>query len=47
MRLSTTLAILAAGLAISAAVWWFTGGAFVLFLLPLVFGLPFVWRRGR
>lgn len=45
MRLTTSLLILTAGIAISAAVWFATGGRVALFLLPLVFGLPFLWRR--
>jgi hypothetical protein len=45
MRLMTTLLVLAAGLAISVAVYVLTGGRFVFLLLPLVLGLPLVWRR--
>lgn len=45
MRLPLTLAILAAGLALSLAVWVWTDGRFALLLLPLILGLPFVWRR--
>jgi hypothetical protein len=47
MRLSTTLLVLAGGLALSGLVWWATGGRFAFFFLPLVLGLPFVWRRSR
>jgi len=45
MRLTTSLLILAAGIAISVGVWLATGGRVALFLLPLVFGLPLLWRR--
>ncbi|MCR5874043.1 hypothetical protein LRS10_07590 [Phenylobacterium sp. J426] len=45
MRLGGTLLILAAGLGLSAVVWMATGGRVVLFLLPLVFGLPLLLRR--
>lgn len=47
MRLPTTILILCAGLAISAAVWFATDGRAGLLLFPLVFGLPFLWRRKR
>lgn len=45
MRL--TLLILAAGLAISIAAWRLTDGRMLLVLLPLVLGLPLLWRRRR
>lgn len=45
MRLTLTLAILAAGVALSLAVWAWTGGRVALLFLPLILGLPFVWRR--
>ena len=45
MRLSMTILILLAGVAISVAVWVFTDGRFVFFFLPLILGLPLVWRR--
>jgi len=45
MRLSMTLLILAVGIGISVLVWVVSDGRVALFLLPLVFGLPFVWRR--
>jgi hypothetical protein len=45
MRLPATLLILATGIGISALVWVASDGRVALFLLPLVFGLPFVWRR--
>lgn len=46
MRLGASLAILALGIAISVGVYAATGGRMILFLLPLVFGLPLLWRRG-
>ena len=45
MRLSVTLFILLAGIAISAAAWWLSGGRFLLVFLPLIIGLPLLWRR--
>lgn len=45
MRLSTTLLILFLGLAVSGAVWVLTGGRVAFLFLPLLLGLPFVWRR--
>lgn len=45
MRLPMTLLILAAGIGISVLVWVASDGRAMLFLLPLVFALPFVWRR--
>lgn len=45
MRLTTTLLILAAGVALSFAIWKVSGGTFAFFVLPLILGLPFVWRR--
>ena len=45
MRLATTLMILLAGLASSAGVFLATGGTVVFLFLPLLFGLPFAFRR--
>ena len=45
MRLGTTLLILVLGLAISAAVWALSGGRVAFLFLPLLFGLPMLWRR--
>ena len=45
MRLTITLVIFLLGVAASVAVWAYTGGTFTFFLLPLIFGLPLVWRR--
>ena len=45
MRL--TLLVLAAGVAISVAAWYFTDGRMLLVFLPLVLGLPLLWRRRR
>ena len=47
MRLSVTLLILLAGVAISAGVWALSDGRFAFFFLPLILGLPLVWRRRR
>lgn len=33
-------------IALSVVVWLATGGHFVFFFLPLLFGLPFLGRRG-
>jgi len=45
MPLTTTLLVLAAGIAISVAVYFLSGGKFVFFFLPLIFGLSLLWRR--
>lgn len=45
MRLGTTLLILFLGLALSAAAWALSGGKVAFLFLPLIFGIPFVWRR--
>jgi len=45
MRIGITLLILFLGLALSGAVWMLTGGRVAFLFLPLLFGLPFVWRR--
>jgi hypothetical protein len=45
MRLGMTVVILLGGVAISVAVWLISGGKFALFFLPLVIGLPLLWRR--
>ena len=45
MRLSVTLLILFLGLALSGAVWALTGGRVALLFLPLLVGLPMMWRR--
>ncbi|WP_183280419.1 hypothetical protein [Phenylobacterium zucineum] len=45
MRIGTSLLILAAGIAISVAAWAASGGRLFLVFLPLVFGLPLLWRR--
>lgn len=44
MRWPVTLLVLLAGLAVSALVWWASGGKAVFLLLPLVF-LPLLGRR--
>jgi hypothetical protein len=45
MRLTATLLILLAGIAISVAAWWLSGGRVLLLFLPLIIGLPPLWRR--
>lgn len=47
MRLGMTLLILLVGVAISVAVWVFSGGTFAFFFLPLILGLPLMWRGSR
>lgn len=45
MRLDLTILILVAGLALSAIVWGASDGRFGFLFLPLILGLPLVWRR--
>ncbi|HYG27117.1 MAG TPA: hypothetical protein VD906_09430 [Caulobacteraceae bacterium] len=45
MRAGTTLLIVLAAIAVSVAVWFASGGKFFFFVLPLLFGLPFLTRR--
>jgi hypothetical protein len=47
VRLSLTLLALLAGLALSALVWFATGGRAFVLILPVLFAAPFVWRRPR
>ncbi len=47
MRPLTMLIVAAAAVAISVAIWYATGGHFVFFALPLLFGLPLLGRRRR
>lgn len=47
MRPLTMLIVAAAAVAISVAIWYATGGHFVFFALPLLFGLPLLRRRRR
>lgn len=47
MRPLTMLMVAAAAVAISVAIWYATGGHFVFFALPLLFGLPLLGRRRR
>ena len=39
--------ILLAALALSLLVWWLSGGRAFVFLLPLVLGLPLLFRQRR
>jgi hypothetical protein len=47
VRPLTLLLVVAAAIAISVAVYYATGGTFVFFFLPLLFGLPLLGRRRR
>jgi hypothetical protein len=47
MRPLTMLIVAAIALVVSVAVWYATGGHFVFFALPLLFGLPLLGRRRR
>jgi hypothetical protein len=47
MRFATTLIILMAGLAISASVWFLSGGQLAVLVLPLLLGLPLLWSGRR
>ncbi|HEY0052094.1 MAG TPA: hypothetical protein VGB49_01645 [Caulobacteraceae bacterium] len=45
MRPLTMLLIVLAAVAVSVAVYAATGGRFVFFFLPLLLGLPLLFRR--
>jgi hypothetical protein len=45
MRLGVNLAIIAAAIAISVAIYAFTGGKVIFFFLPLLLALPLMRRR--
>jgi hypothetical protein len=45
MRLTTSILILAVGLALSAGVWALSGGRAWFLFLPLLFAFPLAWRR--
>lgn len=47
MRLQTTLMVAIAGLLLSLAIWWATGGKFAFFFLPILLGLPMLGRNRR
>jgi len=47
MRLPLNLIIILAAIAISVAIYFATGGRFIFFALPLLFGLPFLGRGRR
>lgn len=47
MRLGWTLLIVLIALAVSVAVYFATGGRFIFFVLPLLFGLPLLGRGRR
>ena len=45
MRPMTMILIVLAAIGVSIVVYRLTGGHFVFFFLPLLFGLPFLGRR--
>ena len=45
MRPGTMIIVAIAAVAVSVALYYATGGHFVFFFLPLLFGLPFLGRR--
>jgi hypothetical protein len=45
MRAPVMLLVVLAAVAVSVAVYFATGGHFVFFFLPLLFGLPLLGRR--
>jgi hypothetical protein len=47
VRLSLSLLILLGGLALSAVLWFATGGRVFVLFLPLLFATPLLWRRPR
>lgn len=47
MRPLTLLLVAAVAVAISVAIYMATGGHFVFFALPLLFGLPLLSRRRK
>jgi hypothetical protein len=47
MRLPLALLILLGGLALSAGLWFATGGRVFVLFLPLLFAAPLLWRRPR
>jgi hypothetical protein len=47
VRLPLTLWIALAAILLSVAVWYASGGRAFVLILPLLFGLPFLARRGK
>ena len=45
MRLVCTLVIAIAGIALSVMVWFVSGGRVAFLFLPLIFAVPFLFRR--
>ncbi|HEY0600165.1 hypothetical protein [Brevundimonas sp.] len=45
MRPGTMIIVALAAVAVSVALYYATGGHFVFFFLPLLFGLPFLGHR--
>jgi hypothetical protein len=44
MRVTSLILVLAGAAALTAALWWLTGGRAFVFVLPLVLAGPLVWR---
>jgi hypothetical protein len=47
MRLPILLLVMAGACAVSALLWWASGGRVLFFALPLVLAGPLAWRRRR
>lgn len=47
MRLGLNAILIAAAIAISVAIYFATGGKVIFFALPLLFGLPLLFRGRR
>jgi hypothetical protein len=47
VRLPLNLLIVAGAILLAVVVWYASGGRAFVFFLPLLFGLPFLARRGR
>jgi len=45
MRAGVTLLTVLAAAALTAVVWFASGGRAFVFILPLFFALPLLWRR--
>lgn len=45
MRLPVNLLIIIAAIALSVVIYYASGGRFIFFALPLLFGLPLLGRR--
>lgn len=47
MRLPVMILVLLAAVALSAALWWLSGGRVLVFALPLVVAVPLLGPRRR